>query len=183
MSKYDPLGGPAPRRCASRTVPWDSKPFWAAANFSLQHLCARHQAALGSVRETARQLKSCLESLFPVLDTLCRQSCAACQAPCCHVATVWFDYKDLLFMHLSCQALALEQLSRDSEGICRCCGPSGCRLPRLSRPWTCSWYLCPTQKNLLAGMPRETVLRYETSVAAVKQLRRQLETDFIRITS
>jgi len=183
MSKYAALDGPSSCRYAPYTAPWDSVAIWVTANVSLQHLCARHQAALGTVRETARQLKSCLESLFPVLETLCSQSCAACQSPCCHVATVWFDYKDLLFMHLSGQALAVKQLRRDSEGVCCCCGPSGCCLPRLSRPWTCSWYLCPTQKNLLAGMPRKAVRRYETSVAAVKRLRKQLETDFIRITS
>ena len=138
---------------------------------------------LGTVRQTARRLKDSLETVFPLLESLCDRTCADCQAPCCHIATVWFDYKDLIFMHLSNQALAVAQLTRSRDGVCSCCGPSGCHLPRLSRPWTCSWYLCPTQKNLLGEMPGQPLGMFEETVTAIKRLRKQLEADFISITS
>lgn len=170
-------------RYALAEIPWASAAEWASANRVMQHLCVRHRDALAPVRQTARLLKGCLEALFPALDHLCGLSCATCPAPCCHAATVWFDYRDLIFMHLSQQALAIEQLSRGHEGACHCCDASGCRLPRLSRPWTCSWYLCPTQKNLLAKMPGKTQQRFEESVIAVKRLRITLEADFIHVTA
>ena len=183
MSKDVPPQGPGSSRYSAPAVPWNAEATWGTVNRVLQHLCISHRATLGPARQTAGCLKNRLELLFPVLESLCSRSCATCQAPCCHVATVWFDYKDLVFMHLSGQALAVSQLSRNSQGVCCCCGPSGCRLPRLSRPWTCSWYLCPTQKNLLAGMPGKMQLHFEQTVTAIKQLRKQLEADFIRITS
>jgi hypothetical protein len=103
--------------------------------------------------------------------------------PRCHVATVWFDFKDLVFMHLGDLALATGQLTRTAEGTCSCCGPTGCHLPRLNRPWTCTWYLCPAQKNLLTGMPENTLTRFDAEVDAIKCLRKQLEAEFIGITS
>jgi hypothetical protein len=183
MSKYGYSGEPGSHPNHPPEIPWDSGAAWATANQALQHLCARHQARLGTVRQTARRLKDRLETVFPLLESLCGLTCTDCQAPCCHIATVWFDYKDLIFMHLSNQALAVAQLRRSRDGVCCCCGPCGCRLPRLSRPWTCSWYLCPTQKNLLGAMPGQTLGVFEKTVTAIKRLRKQLETEFIRITS
>jgi hypothetical protein len=183
MSKYGSSGVFARHLHDPPGIPWGSETAWGTANLSLQHLCDRHQAPLVTARRTALRLKNHLESLVPLLENLCRLTCATCQAPCCHIATVWFDYKDLVFMHLCEQPLAVGQLTRGHDGVCSCCGPSGCRLPRLSRPWTCSWYLCPTQKNILAAMPGEALATFEKTVAAIKQLRLQLETEFIRITS
>jgi len=183
MSKYGPQIRPAGTRGDAPIVPWGSEAAWYQANLTMQHLCSRHHAELGAARQTAGDLKSRLETLFPVLDDLCVRTCADCQAPCCHVATIWFDFKDLVFMHLNNLAISTEQLSRTPEGVCCCCGPTGCHLPRLSRPWTCSWYLCPVQKNLLAGVPGKTLVTFEETVAAIKGLRKRLEAQFIRITS
>ena len=183
MSKHAPHSLQDDTRQGASMVPWVPGPVWGQVHLSLQHLCTRHQAPLDAARHTARDMQSCLETLFPLLDSLCSQTCPACQTPCCHVATVWFDFKDLVFMHLGGLPLATGQLTRTPEGTCSCCGPTGCRLPRLSRPWTCTWYLCPTQKNLLAGMPGNTLARFETAVAAIKRLRQQLEAEFIGITS
>lgn len=183
MSKQElqnPRGGTRP---GVPRIPWNAQPAWSQANQTLQHLCTRHWTALDSVHKIAQDLQSQLETLFPVLDSLCNRTCAVCPTPCCQVATVWFDFKDLVFLHLGAQAIATGQLSRTQEGACCCCGPGGCRLPRLSRPWTCSWYLCPAQKNLLVEMPEKTLVLFADTVAAIKQLRKKLEAEFIRITS
>ena len=164
-------------------IPWVSTTAWGKANLAVQHLCTRHHPSLGPVRKTARDLKACLESTFPVLDSLCRRTCPECQTPCCHVATVWFDFKDLVFMHLAGSAIPLVQLIRKPGEPCRCCGSSGCSLPRLSRPWTCSWYLCPSQKILLKAMPGKTMAWFEKTVIEIKHLSNRMEEEFIRITS
>ncbi len=183
MSKDGPQIQPGVTRLGATVIPWISKTAWSQANSTLQRLCTRHRAALDPAGKTARDLRSGLETLFPVLDSLCNRTCPACQAPCCHVATVWFDFKDLVFMHLNGLEIATAQLNRTPEGVCCHCGPSGCRLPRLSRPWTCTWYLCPPQKIILTDMPGKALVRFEEVVAAIKHLRKQMEAEFIRITS
>jgi hypothetical protein len=183
MSKTSLTSRRTHRLAGATHIPWIAPADWTQANQALQHLCTRHQSALAPARKTARKLQCRLEALFPLLDDLCGRTCAACPEPCCHVATVWFDFQDLVFIHLSGQVAATAQLTRTADGTCRCCGPTGCRLPRLSRPWTCAWYLCPPQKYLLAGMPAETRAQFETSVTAVKKLRIQMESEFIGVTT
>ena len=183
MSKYGPHTMSVNPQPGAPDIPWFAAADWRQANLALQHLCIQHQAPLALARATARTLKSHLEALYPLLDDLCAQTCSGCAEPCCHVATVWFDFRDLVFMHLSGQAITAAQLSRRTDGACRCCGPKGCRLPRLSRPWTCAWYLCPPQKFLLAEMPAETLAFFEKAVAAIKALRKKMEADFISVTT
>jgi len=182
MSKYGSQNRQDNPLAGAPDIPWFTAADWRQANLALQHLCTRHQTALAPARITARKLKSHLEALYPLLDDLCNQTCRGCAEPCCHVATVWFDFRDLVFMHLSEQAITAAQLSRSPDGACRCCGPTGCRLPRLSRPWTCAWYLCPPQKFLLAEMPAETLAGFEQAIAAIKALRKRMEAEFIGVT-
>ena len=126
MSKDDFPNPQAETRQGTPMVPWLPGPLWGQANLTLQHLCARHQTPLDAARDTARDLQSLLETLFPVLDSLCSRTCNVCQTPCCRMATVWFDFKDLVFLHLGGLALATGQLTRTADGSCSCCGPDGC---------------------------------------------------------
>ena len=187
MSKKEPNSGPEHRlqglHHSEPAIPWISATAWSEANGAIQDLYTRHHPSLGPVGKTVRDLKACLESTFPVLDSLCVQTCPECRAPCCHVATVWFDFKDLIFIHLAGLALPIAQLIRKPGEPCRCSGASGCSLPRLSRPWICSWYLCPSQKVLLAEMPGNSLDRFEKKVLEIKHLRNRMEAGFIRITS
>lgn len=183
MSKYGPQNRPGNLLPGAPDIPWFTAADWRQANLALQHLCTRHQTSLAPARITARKLKRCLEVLYPLMDDLCDQTCIGCAEPCCHVATVWFDFRDLVFMRLSGQAITAVQLSRSPDGTCRCCGPTGCCLPRLSRPWTCAWYLCPPQKRLLAHMPADTLAGFEKTVATIKALRKRMEAEFISVTT
>jgi len=183
MSKYGPQCRQVNHLPGTPDIPWFAAADWRQANLALQHLCTRHQTSLAPARITARKLKRCLEALYPLLDDLCDQTCSGCAEPCCHVATVWFDFRDLIFIHLSGQAITTVQLSRSPEGNCRCCGPTWCCLPRLSRPWTCARYVCPPQKRLLAQMPADTLAGFEKAVATIKALREQMEAEFISLTT
>jgi hypothetical protein len=42
-----------------------------------------------------------------------------------------------------------QTVNRDLDYLIRYWKPKGCVLPRMSRPWICTWYLCPTQKAIL----------------------------------
>ena len=86
---------------------------------------------------------------FPLLDELCMATCTYCPDPCCFSAYAWFDFRDLLFAHLNGLAVPPAQLMTDRKMICRYLGVRGCTLERISRPWICTWYLCPAQLGAL----------------------------------
>jgi hypothetical protein len=158
-------------------IPWNTPEIWREANQSLGRLIACHQPVLQPIVHTAIEIRNRLTHIFPVVDTVCAATCTHCPEPCCLSAKIWFDFKDLLFIHLTGQMLPPAQPLADGAGICRYAGPRGCRLPRLSRPWICSWYLCPPQKRSGPGVEMKIAL------AAIQTARKQLEDQFITMIS
>ncbi|MCB2228811.1 MAG: hypothetical protein KQH53_19210 [Desulfarculaceae bacterium] len=159
MNNQPPYAGP----------PWAAPELWAEANAALLRLCAGQ--GMGPARALAEELARALDSLEPAMERLCGATCPRCLEPCCVRARVWADFPDLLFMHLSGQALPVAQLRAEPGGPCAHLGPKGCRLPRLSRPWVCTWYLCPEQKARLRAWSPEERRAVERGLARVKELR------------
>ena len=161
--------------------PWGPIIKWRESNYALDHLIRRHRLHLKSARSIAQDIRLTLESLFPTLDDLCIQSCPWCPEPCCITAKVWIDFRDLLFMHLDGQPIPAAQLFDASEDLCRYLGPKGCQLPRMLRPWACTWYLCPTQTAILRRHTDATQHAFQTQLQSIKQLRLAVEAEFIRV--
>ena len=122
-----------------------------------------------------------LETLFDLNDHLAALTCFSCQDSCCTKAKVWLNFQDLLFLHLLRAPLPLGQLRADLKEVCRFLGEKGCTLPRLCRPWICTWYLCPAQTNLLRKLPTEVQMGFEKAVREVKEGRREMEEEFVRV--
>ena len=74
-----------------------------------------------------------------------------------------------------------EQLLPNLKEICRYWSLKGCVLPRMSRPWVCTWYLCPTQQANLRQKARHTQDEFSRLIQAVKVCRTKMEAEFIRI--
>jgi len=163
-------------RCAR---PWSSATSWQEVNQTLDYLLWRNRSSLVKATELARVIQSQLETMFPLLDELCAETCPWCPDPCCGVATVWIDFQDLLFLHLSRQKIPPLQLQKEKDGNCRYSGPRGCLLPRLSRPWVCTWYLCPPQTGKLRSMPVRVRENLKNAVRIIKTSRKAMETEFI----
>ena len=163
--------------------PWGSDAAWGAANRSLDSLIQRNRMTLGSVVILAQKVQARLVSFFALLDDLCRVTCPWCPDPYCLAARVWIDFKDLLFLHLAGHSIPPEQLLSDFKESCRYLGPRGCKLPRISRPWVCTWYLCPTQKAILRRKSRHTRDKFSSLIQAVKICRTEMEAEFIRVVS
>jgi hypothetical protein len=108
------------------------------------------------------------------LERLCSISCSACEDICCQRATVWYDLKDLLYIHLCSGKFPDGQIFRHKDGACSHLRPVGCAVARNRRPFICTWYICSAQKEK-AGVAEG--LNLDGLIAAIdriKELRKQL---------
>jgi hypothetical protein len=163
--------------------PWGSKVKWQIVNRDLDYLIYRHYDALKDAVMLARDLQVRMVSIFSLLDDLCWVTCPWCPDPCCLAARVWIDFKDLLFLHLAGHPVPPEQLLSDFKESCRYWSPRGCMLPRISRPWVCTWHLCPTQKVNLRRKAPSVQEKMRHAVQRITAGRKVMETEFIRIVS
>ena len=160
---------------------WKSPAQWRAANAVLSFLILRKLDGLGRVRQIVEDVKSELSGIFPILDNLCEMTCPACPAPCCKVADAGFDFRDLIYLHLTGAAVPIGQPRGEGYSTCRYLGPSGCRLPRNLRPWICTWYLCPRQKKDIFNGDSGGFGQLTAILEKVKQQRKQIEAEFIAV--
>ena len=115
------------------------------------------------------------------MERLCRRTCPKCEQPCCGVAKPWYDLRDLLFLHLAGRAIAPSQPIRNSRDHCRYLESHGCTLPRLERPWICTWYLCPTQTALMRHEDADATRQVEDALKSIGLQRKRLEAKWIDI--
>lgn len=154
---------------------------WQEINATFAYLLRRHGARFNPAIDLARTIQKDLKRLFPVLNLLCHQTCLFCPDPCCLVATVWFDFKDLLFLHLADAKPPPAQLISNDKQHCRYAGPKGCRLSRLIRPWACTLYLCPGQKAILGRESANQITLFENRIARIKANRLAMEASFLAV--
>lgn len=162
---------------------WGSITDWQEANRSLDYLIRLHRHKLSRAVRLAGEVQVQLESIFPLLDDLCAVTCPWCPDPCCLLARAWIDFKDLLFLHLVSRQIPPSQLLTDLNSACRYIGPRGCLLPRVARPWTCTWYLCPTQMTRLRQKSIPVQDKFSQAVQDIKTGRKEMETEFIRMVN
>lgn len=162
--------------------PWSSNAQWSEAHWTIQYLLQRHHRSLSRSKELASSINSRLNLLFPLMESLCKVSCTECRTCCCRQAKPFFDFKDLLYLHLREENIPVGQPIGSDDDYCRYLAQDGCLLPRTSRPWICTWYTCPAQINLL---PDEHWDRSELDrqLRAIKKRRGMLEQEFIRVVA
>ena len=161
--------------------PWGSVPAWEEANFSIDFHIKRHYHRLGPVLQIARETCIRLESIFPSLDDIGRLTCSRCPDACCLSASPWYDWRDLIFLHLNRLSIPPTQtISRFAETCCYI-SHKGCTLRRVTRPWICTWYLCPAQTANLNARNIAQRRFLSRVLAKIKALRIYLEDEFIRI--
>jgi hypothetical protein len=160
-------------------IPWIFTQDWVEANQTLEHLIWNKAMSLDRTCTLARRIEEQYEAIFPVMEQLCSRTCPQCSTSCCLRATVWLDFKDLLFLHLTRQDIPARQLVSPNKSGCLFASSEGCLLPRLSRPWLCTWYLCPEQKKLLDQDPLLDQTELLNAIEAIKGLRKEMEEDFI----
>ena len=130
-------------------VPWPTEALWKEAQAAFRRSLGRHAARLAPACRHAEALAHNLDCLADLFDQLAAVTCAVCPQPCCQHAKVWLNWRDLLFIHLNGEILPPRQLRSEQTEPCRYLGPRGCLLPHRSRPWICTWYVCPLLKAAL----------------------------------
>ena len=162
--------------------PWKNTFSWNEANQTLDFLIKRYGNRLPETNRLALDVFRKMVSLFPLLEDLCMATCTHCPEPCCLSAYAWFDLKDLLFAHLNTIPIPPSQLMTGPKMICRYLGVKGCTLPRISRPWICTWYLCPTQLGALRADTRGEKDFFLQMAKEIGLARKEMEASFIRET-
>ncbi len=171
------------RRGHPEEPPWKNVDSWREANHTVSFLIERYGNHLHETKSLVRNLCRKMVSLFPLLEEVCRATCTYCPDPCCFAAYAWFDFKDLLFVHLNGLAMPPAQLMTDRKMVCRYLGVRGCTLERIARPWICTWYLCPVQLAVLrADVACGKKAFFHETATKIRVGRKKMETAFINET-
>ena len=160
-------------------VPWRSRREWSEAVRALDRLVLSRDGGLAEALSRAAAVRDALEELFPLLDALCLQTCVRCPDPCCLHAAVYVDFRDLLFLSLSEIDRPPGQLRRHPGETCRFFTDHGCRLPRLQRPWVCTWYLCAAQRSRVAEWTASNRHRLLDGLDRIRAERKRMEESFL----
>ena len=163
--------------------PWATSPAWREANYSIGIHVKRYDADLKPAVTMARDLLSRLTSIFSVLNDLCMATCPWCPEVCCLTASPWYDFRDLLFLHLNHLEIPRTQPVHAYGTTCCYLKSRGCSLTRILRPWICIWYLCPVQRAYLKKTRRRNGQAFHQLVSEIKDGREKLEEEFIRVIS
>ena len=160
-------------------VPWSTGALWNEAQDAFRCSLSHGPVRMAAARRSADRLAHQLGLLDDLFEHLAVATCKGCPDPCCDHAKVWLDFQDLLFIHLHHETLPPHQLRRNRHERCRFLGLHGCILPRLSRPWICTWYVCPTQRQALARDVPGGTAQIAAVLPRVKSLRQEMERRFL----
>jgi len=161
--------------------PWGTEPVWQEANRSIDDLIQRYAGKLSSAVALASLVRLRLGSIFNILDEICIETCPRCPDPCCLHASPWFDFRDLIFLHLNALAPPVSQPIEVMNATCRYFSPRGCTLTRISRPWICTWYLCSVQTANLNNRRSNQKKGIIFTINEIKAFRKEMEEAFVRV--
>ena len=161
---------------------WEDPDSWREARESLSRILCRHRDRTGELYTMAASIADLIRSMDAAMGNLCVRTCPSCSDPCCIRADVRYDLRDLIFLHCSGAGLPLGQtVFAPGAGACDMLSVDGCVLPRVMRPFMCTWYLCPPQMDIVRADPALSILPARLKEA--KRLRKALEARFLAITS
>lgn len=159
--------------------PWGDRASWREVNDCIAGWIVRRGPRLSAVRSSADRIRRQIERLNPPMDALCREACGSCGTVCCGRATIWYDFRDLIYLHLAGLGPPSGQVMRHPHRPCPHLSAAGCRMDRSRRPFVCTWYLCPAHRKLLAGPFAPSAAPLLGGLERVRALRKAVEADFL----
>ena len=152
---------------------------WQQSNCALKRLLSRHRPLLEKAAAMAAAIRRGIDELVHTMEALCHRTCLFCPEPCCITHTVWFDFRDLLVMHLLDEFLPARQAATDPGEPCLFLGHHGCRLPWRTRPWMCIKYICPAQQILMKKDGQPDLAALGDHIDRIEDQRLRMETEVI----
>ncbi len=161
-------------------IPWQGKPEWQEVALFFDTIERVHTNALGLVRILAHKIVSLYDDLSDPIEELCVSICPDCNDICCERATIWYDFKDILYLYFGPDKFPGSQIKKipgRNRSHCVNLTKTGCLLPRKERPFVCTWYFCPDQKICCpdTSIPEK--------INEIKLLRQKMEAIFCSITA
>ncbi len=172
------------KRKVLNTMPWELSDEWEQVSITIRKFEDHYRESISHVYELAALVKEKIEPLSVLMEDLCKNTCPDCEDICCHRATIWYDFKDLLTIYFSTNQLPNSQirkvyLSEDQRGCCHF-SVNGCNIKRTERPFVCTWYICPSQKQHINHNQKELGQKLDQTLIDIKDLREKIECEFIK---
>ncbi len=167
-------------------IPWQMTDDWKQVFLSFKAVEKKGKHKLTALLCIAKKIQKNYEIISEPMESLCACTCVNCEDICCMRATIWFDFKDLLYIYFATGKLPESQIKKitlkNQIKKCACLTQKGCILSRTERPFVCTWYLCPTQKEYLKQYYPNRLLDFEQTLLKIKELRNRMEEEFVSIS-
>lgn len=108
------------------------------------------------------------------MDRYCHLTCHGCGDFCCEADGIYFDLADLVYLLILDNDLPAGQTRAQTGSPCRYLSREGCILPRMCRPFICTWYLCEPQMALLDAEPLPFQKQFTAVMQMIRRCRQQL---------
>ncbi len=164
----------------NQTIPWQKNQEWQEIVFFFRTIGNVHKKRLAPVHALAREIQGLLDELSAPVEHLCSLTCPDCRDICCERATIWYDFKDLVYLYFGLGILPEKQIKKvqgPKRPQCSNLTKTGCCLPRRKRPFVCTWYFCPDQTRT----PQYRNTPFSTKIEEIKELRNKLEEAFCQL--
>jgi len=166
-------------------IPWQTAEDWHQVLLSLKAVEKKGKDKLPALFCIAKKIQKNYEMISEPMESLCACTCVNCEDICCMRATIWFDFKDLLYIYFATGKFPESQIKKitlkNQIRTCGCLTKKGCILSRTERPFVCTWYLCPAQKEYLRQYHPERLHHFEQTLLTIKGLRNQMGEKFVCI--
>lgn len=117
----------------------------------------------------SERLISAYDAVSAFIEKHTQALCPDCETVCCIDRHGTYEKEDrALLRALDVEPAPDAPKDADTEP-CRFLTRNGCRLPRIMRPFRCTWYFC---SRLLEEMPHDNSKKYREFVAALGRLQR-----------
>jgi hypothetical protein len=127
-----------------------------------------------SARSWAEIIKENLKWLDPLFQGYVNTSYNRCQDPCCQATSIFFDRTDLLYLHSLAVSIPQTQTRIKTGDPCHYLAEQGCILPRIHRPYVCTWFMCDLHYECFEAEQPKTQREFLRRLSEIRHYRQKL---------
>jgi hypothetical protein len=127
-----------------------------------------------SARSWAEIIKENLKWLDPLFQGYVNTSYNRCQDPCCQATSIFFDRTDLLYLHSLAVSIPHTQTRIKTGDPCHYLAEQGCILPRIHRPYVCTWFMCDLHYECFEAEQPKTQREFLRRLSEIRHYRQKL---------